>query len=567
MSSSKKNKFDSTVMWYNIAKRIVLITAIFALILSILMVANFIQTKSIDPLNSQALNQLMLELQKNPENADLKDQIRAIDLLARRAYFTHQWQIRTGSILLFVSVLMILISLKYMNSLRSKLPDLEEQPGAKDSWESRIQARKYITFSGLILFALALVLGFISESELNEEVSWVSTDEYPTLDEIRQNSPNFRGPEGIGISYQTGFPTEWNGTSGQNIIWKIPLQKPGFNSPIVWGTQLFLSGADKTSQVVYCIDIELGRIVWQVELNDIAGSPTERPKVTRDTGYAAPTMSTDGYYVYVIFATGDIACLDFKGNRIWTKNLGVPKNHYGHSSSLINFKSLLLIQFDHNKGKQLIALKSQTGDMVYNTTRDVQISWASPIVVNTGKMTEVILTSNPHVISYNPENGRELWRVKCMDGEVAPSPAYADQMIFVVNEYARLAAIKLGERPTILWEYDDELSEVSSPVATSDLVFLPSSYGTVSCFDSKTGEIYWMHEFDEGFYSSPIIVEDLVYLMDRSGVIQIFKAAKEFQLAGQASLGEKAMTIPAFKDGRIYIRGEQNLYCIGNKDG
>jgi outer membrane protein assembly factor BamB len=554
-------------MWYNIAKRMAFITAIFALILSILMVANFVQTKSIDPLNSQALNQLMLELQKDPENAALKDQIRAIDLLARKAYFTHQWQIKTGSILLFISVLILLISLKYIHSLRSKLPNLEESPGIEDSWQAKILARKYITYSGLTLFSLALILAIVSETEMNGKVSSVNAAKLPSLEEIRQNWPNFRGPEGIGLSYQTGFPTEWNGESGQNIIWKIPIQKPGFNSPIVWGTQLFLSGADKTSQIVYCIDTESGKILWEVALNDIPGSPEERPKVTRDTGYAAPTMSTDGHYVYVIFATGDIACLDFNGNRIWSKNLGAPKNHYGHSSSLINYKSLLLIQFDHNKGKQLIALQAQSGETVYETIRDVQISWASPIVINTGERAEVILSSNPHVISYDPESGQELWRIECMDGEVAPSPAYADQIVFVVNEYARLAAITLTEKPEILWEYDDDLSEVSSPVATSELLFLPSSYGTVTCFDSKTGKVYWIQEFDEGFYSSPIIVEDLVYLMDRSGVIQIFKVAREFQRAGNASLGEKAMTIPAFKDGRIYIRGEQNLYCIGNKDG
>jgi len=563
-----KTKNKKSLIWYQVVKRIALVAAVFAVIVSILLLANYIQTKSIDPLNSQALNHLMLELQKDPENTALKEQIRALDLLARKAYFTNKWQIRTGGFLLFVSIVILIFSLKYLNSFRSKLPDLEQDLSAETSWESKIIARRSITYSGLVLFALALISGFLWESELTPSESTPDHSlRYPTLEQIRQNWPSFRGPEGNGIAYQSGFPVEWNGNTGKNIIWKTEIPKPGFNSPIIWDKKLFISGADQNSQVVYCIDTRSGKFLWQTELNDLPGSSVERPKVTKDTGYAAPTMTTNGTYVYVIFATGDIACLDFDGNRIWAKNLGVPKNHYGHSSSLIMHKNLLLVQFDHNASKQLIALQANTGNEAYKTTRDVQISWASPILVNTTDRAEIILNSNPFVISYNPENGQELWRIKCMDGEVAPSPAYADGMVFVVNDYARLAAIRLGSPPELTWEYDEDLSEVPSPVATSELLIMASSYGTVSCFSSKNGEKYWVHEFDEGFYSSPILVDTLIYLMDMSGIMQIFKVAKEFQMVGQAALGEQVMTIPAFMDAHIYIRGEKNLYCIGKQDG
>jgi outer membrane protein assembly factor BamB len=563
-----KNKSEKSLIWYHVAKRIALVAGIFAVIVSILMIANYIQTKSIDPLNSKALNHLMLELQKDPENVALKEQIRALDLLARKAYFTNQWQIRSGGFLLFASLLILIVSLKYINSFKSRLPDLEQELDSDASWQSKILARKYVTYSGLSLIVIALASGLLWESELQvSESGSIDQIKYPTLEEIRQNWPAFRGPESNAIVYQSGFPTQWNGVTGENIIWKTAIPISGFNSPIIWDDKLFISGADQNTQVVYCINTQTGKILWQTELNNIPGSPDKPPKVTKDTGYAAPTMTTNGTYVYAIFGTGDIACLDYDGNRIWVKNLGVPKNHYGHSSSLIIHKNLLLVQFDHNSSKRLIALQAETGNEAYNIKRNVQISWASPILIHSADRTEIILNSNPFVISYNPENGQELWRIKCMDGEVAPSPAYSDGMVFVVNDYARLAAIKLGSPPEISWEYDDDLSEVPSPVATSELLIMPSSYGTVTCFDSKSGEIYWVHEFDEGFYSSPIMVDDLIFLMDKSGVMQIFKAAKEFQIVSQAPLGERVMTIPAFINMRIYIRAEKNLYCIGKQDG
>ena len=560
---------DMTKVGYNIAKRIAIICAVLAGILSVLMIFNYIQTKSVDPLNSQAISQLMTRLRENPDDTGLIEQIRALDLLARKAYFTHQWQIKTGSYLLLAFVIVLLLALKYMSSLQPRLPDLSKSPEPDETWEIKFLSRKYILFVGLGLFTLAFILGILSQTEL-KNIGIIQTEEsqeaavFPSIEEIRDNWPGFRGPEGIGVAYHTDVPTEWDGPSGQSILWKTPIPHPGYNSPIVWGKRIFLSGADRKTQIVYCIDADSGEILWQTELNDIPGSPEQRPKVTEDTGYAAPTMATDGQRVFTLFANGDIACLDFAGNRIWAKNLGMPDNHYGHASSLITYRDLLLLQLDQNIGGRLLALRTRTGDLVYDRPRDVEISWASPILVNTGSRTELILNSNPFVISHDPQTGQILWQVRCMQGEIAPSPAFTDGMVYVVNEYARLAAITLGETPEVVWEYIDDLSEVASPLVTKDLVFMASSYGTVTCLESRAGERLWIQEFNEGFYSSPVLVGDSIYLMDRSGVTYVFKAEKEFQLLSRNELGERAMTIPAFMHNRIYIRGEKNLFCIGD---
>ena len=569
MQAEDNKRKNRAKLWYNIAKRIAIVAALLAGILSVLMIVNYLQTKSVDPLNSLAISQLMTQLQENPNDTALKEQIRALDLLARKAYFIHQWQIRTGSYLLFAFVLVLLLALKYMSSLQPRLPDLSKSPEPDEAWENKFISRKYILFGGLSLFILAFILGILSQTDL-KNIGIVKTKgsqeaaAFPSIEEIRNNWPCFRGPEGIGVAYHTDVPPEWDGPSGQNILWKTEIPHPGFNSPIIWGKKIFLSGADRRTQIVYCVDADSGEILWQKELNDIPGSPERRPQVTEETGYAAPTMTTDGKRIFALFATGDIACLDFEGNRIWAKNLGIPDNHYGLGSSLITYRDLLIIQFDQHTGGRLLALKTLTGDLAYDQPRDVEISWASPILVNTGSRTELILNSNPFVMSHDPQTGQELWRVRCMQGEIGPSPAYADGMVYVVNDYARLAAIMLGETPNVAWEYIDDLSEVASPLATKDLVIMAASYGAVTCFDKKTGERLWIQEFNEGFYSSPILVGDSVYLMDTSGVIYVLKAEREYRLISQHELGERAVTIPAFMHNRIYIRGEKNLFCIGD---
>jgi outer membrane protein assembly factor BamB len=564
--NKRKNRVK---LWYSISKRIAVVAAVLAGILSVLMIVNYLQTKSADPMNSQAISQLMTRLQENPNDTALKEQIRALDLLARKAYFTHQWQLRTGSYLLFAFVLVLLLALKYMSSLQPRLPDLSKSPEPDEAWENKFISRKYILFGGLGLIILAFVLGILSQTDLKnigivKSRGSLGAGVFPTIEEIRDNWSGFRGPEGIGVAYHTDVPAEWDGPSGHNILWKTPIPHAGFNSPIIWEKRIFLSGADRRTQIVYCVDADTGEILWQTELNNIPGSPERRPNVTEDTGYAASTMTTDGQRVFALFATGDVACLGFEGNRIWAKNLGMPDNHYGHASSLITYRDLVIIQFDQNTGGRLLALKTTSGDVVYDQPREVEISWASPILVNTGSRSELILNSNPFVMSHDPQTGQELWRVRCMQGEIGPSPAYADGMVYVVNDYARLAAIRLGETPEVAWEYIDDLSEVSSPLATNDLVIMAASYGAVTCFDKKTGERLWIQDFKEGFYSSPVLVGDSVYLMDYSGVIYVFKAEREYRLISQHELGEKAVTIPAFMHNRIYIRGEKSLFCIGD---
>ena len=182
------------------------------------MIANYIQVKSIDPINNQVLNQLMLQFQKEPDNQALKEQIRALDLLARKAYFTNQWQIRTGGFLLFAAIIILLLSLKFLNAQKTKFPDLETTAAPNMSWEEKILARKSITYSAITLFALALLTSLLSQSDITVEGSdSTSSTSSLSIDQIRQNWNAFRGPNGLGIAYQEDVPTIWDGESGQNI--------------------------------------------------------------------------------------------------------------------------------------------------------------------------------------------------------------------------------------------------------------------------------------------------------------------------------------------------------------
>ena len=386
--------------------------------------------------------------------------------------------------------------------------------------------------------------------------------DYPTA-AMKNNFPSFRGPGGNGIAYQKNIPTSWDGASGKNILWKTAIPLPGYNSPVVWGDKVFLTGSDGTKQEVYCFSKKTGEILWTAEVIGVDGSPTKSPKVTDDTGYSASSVATDGVGVYVIFATGDIAAFDMNGSKLWSRNLGVPANHYGHSSSLVVIEGKLIVQYDHSKSANVYALSTRTGKTIWATSRKVKISWASPVIVNTGSRVEILLLAEPFLSSYDPSTGKELWKIDCTSGEVGPSVACANGIVFALNEYANLVAVKVGDNPTVLWESNEYLSDVPSPVATDKYLIVVTSYGEVVCYNPLTGDKYWNHDFGTGTYSSPILLGDKVYLMDKKGTMHIFKADKKFILIGESKIGEETVCTPAFSDGKIFIRAGNNLYCVG----
>jgi outer membrane protein assembly factor BamB len=616
-----------------LAQRIGWFSALFSFVIAVLLIANFVQTKLNDPINNKTIPALVKRLSQNPTDENLKAEIRAFDLMARKAYFNSHWQLRTGSYLLILGVLVTVLSVRTISSFSSKLSEMERINNTNGLDE--LMARKWILYTGSGLILVALVSGFLSNNllkdyqvnengtiqsekpvatvaeaiqtqkiaepiqaqkiissesavkssknsevtplnkvdtsktgaarEQSKPVQSTANSTFPTTAALRANYPFFRGAEGIGVAYQKNTPTDWNGTSGNNVIWKVKIPKAGFSSPIIWGNQLFLTGADTQGRMVYCYDINSGKLIWEGAADNIPGSPASMPKVTTDTGLAAPTMATDGRAVFAIFASGDIIAFDLSGKRLWGRNIGLPDNHYGHSSSLIIYRDKLLIQYDTNRAGKLIALDTKSGETVWETLRKSKIAWSSPALVNTGDRMEIILSSDPNVTSYNPETGKELWSIDCLSGEVGPSVGYADGMVFATNEYAKLVGITLGATPTIAWESDEFLPEVASPLAVKGLLYIATSYGVFACFDAKTGKKLWSQEYGDAFYASPVYADGKVYITDMSGKTHIVKATSDYQLIGTPELGEKCVCSPVFADGRVYLRGMNQLFCLGSK--
>ncbi|MGC9341595.1 MAG: PQQ-binding-like beta-propeller repeat protein [Bacteroidales bacterium] len=603
----------------NLSRQVMWISGIFCLVVAVLLVANFWQLKKSDPIESKTMEALVERLSQEPNNEELKEEIRKFDLLARKAYFTSTWQVKTGAFLLLFGGILFAFAFKVFNDIQQKINPPEsdnEQP-----IQAGVISHRWILITGTALFALALVAAWFSNDQLSrylpepiasanpgatgqgEEIEVIQiidttsntiqeedtsglaqqTDESVAIQpetapepavkdetsikfygeaEFKKFQATFRGLYGHGISYHKNIPTDWDGATGKNIKWKVALSKPGYNSPVIWGNKIFVAGADEEARIVSCFDKNTGQLIWEIAADNIPGSPSTMPDVTEDTGLSAPTMAVDGNHVYAIFATGDVIAFDLDGNRVWARNLGVPQNHYGHSSSLIVWNNKLVVQYDTGRGGRMLALNIENGETLWDIQRDNQISWSSPILLPKNDKMQVITTSDPYVAGYDLENGQEIWKVEALMGEVGPSAAYDDGLVFATNEYARTVAVNPEPGAEIIWQDDYYLSEASSPVAYNGLLFVATSYGDLVCHDARNGELIWEQHFSNGIYSSPMIADEKLYIIDMEGVMHILNADKSGTVVNEPELGEKAYAIPAFEEGRVYIRGNSALYCI-----
>ena len=111
------------------ALRIVsMISGIFILIIALTMLFSLIQLKTIDPLDNPVLLDLQEQYNSNPDNADLAEQIRAIDLMARKAYFSSRRQIEIGSYLLLIGAAVFILCQMLISGQEKVLPSA---PGEK----------------------------------------------------------------------------------------------------------------------------------------------------------------------------------------------------------------------------------------------------------------------------------------------------------------------------------------------------------------------------------------------------------------------------------------------------
>ncbi len=411
--------------------------------------------------------------------------------------------------------------------------------------------------------------------------------------------PSFRGPAASGVGDGQGAPLSWDVASGRNVRFRTEIPGMGNSSPIVWKNRIFVttavSGAgDRTfrpglygdgtavedlsehSFRLLALDKATGKVLWEREVH--RGSPGARRHLK--SSQANSTPATDGRRVVVLFGTaGVLAAYDLDGTLAWRKDVGVldagdsvfGNTEWGHASSPLLYKDLVVVQADCKKDSFLAAYRLATGEEVWKVARDEFSTWGSPNILP-GPSGDELITNGTTVRGYEPATGRLLWTLQPNSNNVIATPVVGRGLAYVTAGYPPVRpiyAIRPGHRgdlslpdgqttsAAIAWSRQRGGTYIPTPLLYGEYLYTVNVNGIIACYHADTGEqVYEARVAGTGgaFSASPIAADGRLYVAAETGEVYVLRAGEQQELLAKNEMGEVVMATPALSDGLLVVR-------------
>ena len=405
-----------------------------------------------------------------------------------------------------------------------------------------------------------------------------------------QDWPQFRGPHGDGTSAARNVPLTWS--ESNNIAWKVAVPGRGRSSPVVIGDLVWLTTAleqgvirtniksddmqtaEHVTLQAVGLDAKQGKELWRTTLFEV-----DKPApVHWFNSWATPSPVIEKGQLYCDFGTFGTACLDARDGKIlWQTCL--PLDHQvGPGSSPVLWRDLLVLVRDGRDAQYVTALDKQTGRTVWKTDRppidtskgDLKKCFTTPLLIASGKGTQLLSPGARWVVSYDPDTGKELWRQRHGEGfSIGSCPVFSHGLAIFSTGCMRpqFLAVNIdgtGEIPAtnVVWRITQQVPVMSSPVVSGEEMYWVSDDGMASCADPRTGEIYWQKRAGGRTFASPLYAEGRVYFFAQDGKTTVIRAGRQFEKLAENQLQGPVVATPAIVDGTIYLRTDTHLYRI-----
>lgn len=418
--------------------------------------------------------------------------------------------------------------------------------------------------------------------------------------------PQWRGPAGQGVSSETGLPARWS--PAQNIAWKTSLAGTGASSPIAVGDVVIvtsqagsyanraggnprlarddqalaarenaISASNSPDGNVYLVveafERSRGRRLWEYRI----AATGDRPDNHEKHNLATPTPVSDGRRIYAWFGNGQVVALDMKGKEVWKRHLGREYgsflNLWGHGSSPVLYRDLLILLCDHQPLSYLLALDANTGKQRWKVDRGSgRISHSTPIVVAGPQGDELVVNSSARIDAYDPVGGQLLWHAGSERQTPIPSAVYHDGTIYLSRGYrsSDILALRAGGRGDVSashlrWRLPAGGSYVPSVVYYQGYLYMTNEIGVVTCVAAGNGSPVWKERLGGIFFASPVAADGKVYLQSETGEMFVLRAGPKPEVLARNDLGERFLASPAIAGGMILLRSDGTLFAIAEQ--
>jgi outer membrane protein assembly factor BamB len=395
---------------------------------------------------------------------------------------------------------------------------------------------------------------------------------------VAEEWPQFRGPAGNGMSTSKSVPVHWSAT--EHIVWKQAVPGSGWSSPVLAGGKIYLTTAtdlesDAVSLRALCFDAADGRTLWDVEV--FKPDPAAVKEHHTKNGVASPTPIVANDRLYVHFGHLGTAALDQIGNKVWPQTELSYQPRHGNGGSPVLVGNLLVFSCDAMEEPFVVALDADTGKVRWKTPRNTaatkKFSFSTPTVIELDGATQVISPGSGFVGAYDPQDGREIWRVRYGEGySVVPRPVYANGLLFLASGFDRPILLAIDPKGAsgdatdkhVPWTITKGAPLTPSVVVVDDALYMVSDNGVATCLDAKTGQQHWTQRLGGNYSASPVVAEGRIYFQSEEGAMHVIKADKIYGSLATNDLGERTLASPAMADGALYLRSESQLWRIGN---
>jgi outer membrane protein assembly factor BamB len=420
--------------------------------------------------------------------------------------------------------------------------------------------------------------------------------------------PQWRGPAGNAVSAEQELPAEWG--PQKSLAWKAKLAGFGASSPIVWGDTVVVTsqigsasvaggshpllarddrslagresamsgarmpateGAKGVLLVVEAFDRSSGRRLWEHR----TPATGEFPELHEKHNLATPTPATDGERIIAWFGNGQVVALNMQGKLLWARHLGAEvapfHNPWGHGSSPVLCRDLVILLCDHRPASYLLALDKRSGAQRYKVDRGSgRTAHSTPLIYPAPAGEEMLINSSERIDVYDPASGKLLWHAGSERQTPIPTAVFHEGLVYLSRGYRNsdYLALKPGGRGAVdashvLWRAPGGASYVPSILQYLGLLYLTNEVGVVTCADAATGQTVWRHRLGGVFFASPVAGDGKVYLVSETGVTFVLRAGRRADVLAENDLGERFIASPAIAGGRLFLRSDGTLFAIG----
>lgn len=390
----------------------------------------------------------------------------------------------------------------------------------------------------------------------------------------------FRGPAGLGVTADAGFPTSWSRDT--NIKWKVALPNRGNESPVVASGRVFVTSAadDGSERRLHCFDREDGTELWSKSVSYEAGEKTHQ---TNPFGAATPAIS--GNRIVVWHGSAGLYCYDLDGKSLWTAQPGRVTHIWGYGSSPVIHEGKVLLNFGPGVAQAIIAYDLESGDEVWRhdepggtDDRNGRMvgSWSTPVITSVNGAFQVICSLPTRVVSLKPSDGSVIWWCDGLKGKngnlVYTSPLISKGIGVAMGGYTGPAlAFRLDGSGDVtqthrLWhDTQKHPQRIGSGVIIGEHIFMANAGpGTIECIELSTGKQLWQERGPGANHWGAIChVAGKLYVTNQKGTTVVFAPNPEkLEVIATNALGEPSNSTPAFSDREIFLRTAAHLYCV-----